>query len=277
MDAMPSASEQFLRDFHNANPGATARAYAPLTALRAGRSYASTYDSLAEVVAPCTGLATVLDVGCGDGFLLSRLLGRPGLRLIGVDMSEGELAAAQVRLGSSAALCHANARSLPLAAASVDHALCHMALMLMEQTDLVIAEVRRVLKSGARFSAVVSATAPRSAALAAYIDLLAAFPRRAQYQALRFGDRRLSTSQGIEDVLGAAFTDIVTDDIVLELRSTPAQLAEWFDSMYDVHLLSPEDGREVQRRFTNAVARLRGADGLVDHSQTLRQFSAAAA
>ena len=272
-----SESECFLRDFHDANAGATARAYAPLKVLRGSRAFASTYDSLVDAVAPRAGGATVLDLGCGDGFLLARLLGRPGLRLIGVDMSAGELAAAQVRLGSSVTLYQAKAQSLPFAAAGVDHVLCHMALMLMEQTDAVIAEIRRVLKPGGLFSAVVGANQPPSAALAAYLDLLAAFPRRAEYQPLRFGDRRLRSAAGIEDVLSPSFMNVVTDEIVLEWRCSLEQLSEWFDSKYDVHLLQPADRREVQRRFANSLAMLCDADGLLDHSEKLLQFSATAA
>src|SRR5690606_10074994 len=52
---------------------------------------------IAEVVRPL-GVRTVLDVGCGEGYLARHLLDHvPGIELWGVDASESAIAAAQKR------------------------------------------------------------------------------------------------------------------------------------------------------------------------------------
>lgn len=50
-----------------------------------------------------SGARTVLDLGCGDGDLLSRLAGDPGIeRIVGVELSPGALARLRARLGDAA-------------------------------------------------------------------------------------------------------------------------------------------------------------------------------
>ena len=151
---------------------------------RNGERLASSYDGLAQVVTPRGEPITVLDLACGDGLLLSRLsqMHASGLGLIGIDMSRAELDAARSRLGPGVALHQAMAQALPLPDASVDCVLSHLALMLMAPVEPVIAEVRRVLKHGGVFSAVVGARPPPHPAFDAYVALLAEFPRRAGYE-----------------------------------------------------------------------------------------------
>ena len=78
-----SDSERFLSGFHDADPGVTSRAFADLPASMAGTAYASSYECLASVVP--ADARTVLDLACGDGFLLSLLAARrqAGLALVG--------------------------------------------------------------------------------------------------------------------------------------------------------------------------------------------------
>ncbi|MEF9996510.1 MAG: methyltransferase domain-containing protein [Burkholderiaceae bacterium] len=91
---MPSPAEAFLRHFHDARPGVTARAFAKLAITVAGRHYDSSYELLADTVPRDTQAVRVLDMGCGDGHLLARLACRQpaGLQLIGIDISRSELA-----------------------------------------------------------------------------------------------------------------------------------------------------------------------------------------
>ncbi len=62
-----------------------------------------------RLAAMCTlicglGARSVIDLGCGEGDLLVRLLAEPGLvRVVGLELDAGRLAAARIRLGDSGA------------------------------------------------------------------------------------------------------------------------------------------------------------------------------
>ncbi|MDO9218289.1 MAG: methyltransferase domain-containing protein, partial [Lacisediminimonas sp.] len=77
-----------------------------------GQRYASSYEILASVVPSTSQSIEVLDLACGDGFLLALLASRaqPHLSLSGVDLSAGELAVAAQRLGHSIPLIQARAQ-----------------------------------------------------------------------------------------------------------------------------------------------------------------------
>jgi SAM-dependent methyltransferase len=274
-----SPTERFLNDFHDANAGLTGQAFGALAVVRHGRHFASSYDCLADGVTAGNPALSVLDLACGDGFFLSMLAQRLGgaAKLVGVDMSEQEIRAAQLRLGPGVGLCRAMAQALPLPTASVDVAVCHLALMLMDRVDLVVAELRRVLKAGGMLSAIVGARPPPSEAFDVYVDLLSRFPRRAPLQAVRFGDPRMRNPQGIEALLAPGFRGMRVDDITVERRCTPHELWRWWLSMYDLHLLDTADREAMQRQWLAAVAPACGPDGKLDHRERLRQITATAA
>ncbi|MDP3617648.1 MAG: class I SAM-dependent methyltransferase, partial [Rhodoferax sp.] len=166
-----SVQEQFLADFHDRNAGITTRAYQSLPVAMGGKPYVSSYQCLASLVATGDGPHTVLDLACGDGYLLWLLAqqNQPQRTLIGIDLSQGELAAARTRLGESVTLHKGMAQALPLPNDSVDYLLCHMALMLMDPLDQVLCEVRRVLKEGGVFDFAVGARPPHAAPFDRYM------------------------------------------------------------------------------------------------------------
>jgi SAM-dependent methyltransferase len=271
-----SSAEQFLADFHDADPGVTARAFAGLPAQMAGASFASSYACLAGVVP--SGPGTVVDLACGDGYLLRLLADRaqPGLSLVGVDLSAGELDAARRRLGTAAVLHQARAQALPLADAGADTVLCHMALMLMDDAPGVLGEVRRILKPGGVFAAVVGGGSALPAH-AAFVALLRDQRKLPEFDALRLGDRRLHTAEGIVELFAAGFEPPRVDAIELQWRCGPAALWGWFDKMYDLAWLDPAAREQVQRRFADAVLPLCEADGQLEHRVLLRRITARAA
>lgn len=270
-----STAERFFAGFHDADPGITSRAFAALPAQMAGRSFASSYHCLTAVVPE--GAAAVLDLACGDGWLLSLLAARrqPGLALAGVDLSAGELDAARRRLGDAAALHHARAQALPLAGASADVVLCHMALMLMDDAPQVLAEVRRVLRPGGIFSAVVGGGSA-SPAHQVFVSLLREHRKLPQFESLRLGDRRLHSPEGIAELFAAHFEAPAIDEIALQWRCEPAGLWSWFSDMYDLGWLNPADAVSLRRRFLEAVTTLCDADGQLEHRVMLRRITARA-
>ena len=89
----------------------------------------------------------VLDVACGTGDL-TRLLGRRGMRALGVDLSLGMLRAAPGR----AALAEADAMALPFGDASMDGVTCGFALRNVADLDATLGEMARVLRPGGRLA-----------------------------------------------------------------------------------------------------------------------------
>ncbi len=87
----------------------------------------------------------VVDLGCGTGDLC-RVLGRAGLRAVGVDMAAGMLAKAH----TAAPLIRADALQLPLGDASVDGAVSGFALRNVVDIGACFREAVRVIRPGGR-------------------------------------------------------------------------------------------------------------------------------
>ncbi len=268
-----SPSERFLAGFHDADPGGTTRAFGGMPAWMAGTAFASSYECLASAMPP--GATTVVDLACGDGYLLSLLATQePGLALVGIDLSAGELGAARRRLGDAAVLYQARAQSLPLPDACADAVLCHMALMLMDDAPLVLAEVRRILKPRGVFSAVTGAGAAASPAREVFVGLLRHYRRLPEFESLRLGDRRLQSADGIAELFQPGFDPPAVEAIALQMHCGPAALWARFGGMYDLGWLVAADRGEIERRFIEAVTPLCGSDGQMDHCEQLRRITA---
>ncbi|MFI5355886.1 MAG: class I SAM-dependent methyltransferase [Opitutales bacterium] len=91
---------------------------------------------------------TVLDVGCGEG-RFCRMLTERGARTIGVDPTTALIAAARVRQPQGE-FHECGGEALPLAAVSVDLAVCYVALLDIPDFRGAIAEMARVLRPGGR-------------------------------------------------------------------------------------------------------------------------------
>lgn len=194
--------ESFLRAFHDAQPGITSRAF--------GRG--GSYAHLAARVPQ----GRVLDLACGDGTLLALL----GPRAIGLDISRGELERARARdPGMRGRLVQARAQALPFRDACFDAATCHLAFMLFDDIELVVAELARVLKPGAPFLALLGGgpTADGDDAFHRFAELL---PRTA----LSFGDRRASSEAGWAELF-ATWRD-------LRFERWPLDLGGRFDDVW---------------------------------------------
>ena len=278
-------TEAYLSTFHDANPGVTSRTFEALPVTCGERAFSSTYASLISMLPDADATAdaqplTVLDLACGDGHLLALLhASHPDghLALIGVDLSAGELAAARARLGEGAALYRCKAQQLPLASGSVDVVFCHLALMLMDDADGVMRELRRVLKPGGLFAGVVGARPAANPALDLFIALYAGASKRPEVAGMRFGDARWRSEDGIRSLLEPAFDSLALNDLHATRRCTPAQLWDWFLGMYDTDLLTPDGREDLRQRYLLALRPLcstTGPDGDLQFEERYRQFSA---
>ena len=94
-----------------------------------------------------------LDVGCGTGAFLARLLARhPAQDAAGVDASRGMLAEARRKLAAHphVRLVHAPAEALPFAADAFDVVVSASAFHFFPDPRAALAEAARVLRSGGR-------------------------------------------------------------------------------------------------------------------------------
>jgi SAM-dependent methyltransferase len=167
--------EAFFRAFHAGRPGVTTRALA-----RAG-----SYERLAARL-PREG--RVLDLACGDDHLITLI----GARAVGIDLAPSVLDGRP-----SARLVRGRAQSLPFRDGAFSAVTCHLAFMLFDDVEGVVAELARVLEPGGQFLALVGGgpTAEGSEetdAFQAFASLLYANDSTAR----GFGDRRASTETG---------------------------------------------------------------------------------
>ena len=145
MDDETSAGAEYLQRWHSRHPGATTASIGTLSD-GLGRN---SYDHLARALG---GQAEpVLDLACGDGYLLE--LVRRDHDCLGVDWNKAELSVASGRLGSHAPIARADAADLPIATRSLGAVLCHYALMLLQPLEEVLAELARILRPGGLLAA----------------------------------------------------------------------------------------------------------------------------
>lgn len=132
----------YMAAFHQARPGITESVLS--RTLSGGHT---PYRWLARAVSPRAHL--VVDLACGSG-AMTRELARPGRTVLGIDIAESELALASARLPGPW-VC-ADARSLPLADASVDAVVSSMGTVVIQPVRALFVEVARVLKPGGVFA-----------------------------------------------------------------------------------------------------------------------------
>jgi ubiquinone/menaquinone biosynthesis C-methylase UbiE len=96
---------------------------------------------------PCGPGSLVLDMGAGPCWV-SEWLQRLRYRTLSLDLAEDMLAIGRTRLAPGSWLCAADMTALPLAAGSVDAALCYGALHHVPEWTAVLGETHRVLRDG---------------------------------------------------------------------------------------------------------------------------------
>ena len=243
-------AEAFLLDWHARHTGGASRLLRQ-GLLDDGRTG---YELLAGVVPVGGAGLAIVDLGCGDGELLAHVVDRigPDSRLVGVDLSMAELAAASARPELRG--CHfvlERAQDLTLPPRMVDFVLSHMALMLMDEVEAVLKGVARVLKRGGVFSALLGMRPLRTDGWQAWS---AAFAEAGPSRALDLGDPRTRSAEGLRELLGGMFDEIRIVEPILDLGGTPLQVWARMAGNYRPALLD-EAGRErLQRSFFERTA-----------------------
>ncbi|TDN67267.1 class I SAM-dependent methyltransferase [Paraburkholderia sp. BL10I2N1] len=274
---MASQAEIYLKDFHQRRARATRRAYGNHPARSTQAKYPSSYHALAERVPNDEMARTVLDLACGDGPLLQILndRGHAGTKLIGIDISDGELSAARAVLPQDVRLINERAQKLSLDTGSVDYVLSHMALMLMDDIEEVIREVRRVLRKGGSFSAVVGRAFLTGKVGEVFLDIFRPIAKT-NLAHLPLGDARARSEAEWNELLKHGFANVVFEDIEIDWTPTPAQL--WLDMLdtYDTDRMSETARAHFKSELLSAFAPMQREDGTLKTGWGLRLIQASA-
>jgi len=248
------SGEQFLADFHRDHTGITT---ATMGHGRApdGRS---SYQVLADLADEHD---RVLDLACGDGALLELLAGRPHGTLAGVDLSRNELSAARRPALRGTLLAQGRAQELPFRSAAFDACVSHMAFMLMNELELVAAELARVLAPGGLLALGIGGGFPEGDARDLFrivlAKLLGELPEDQRIP--RFGDRRVRSQDGLAGVLRpAGFGPLTWQTVSIDLSGTLDEVWAVASAVYDAYPLDEDGMARLRSEFATA------ADGIAD-------------
>ncbi|WP_020657495.1 class I SAM-dependent methyltransferase [Amycolatopsis benzoatilytica] len=253
---MMTPAEEFLRDFHDRNPAAASE-----LAERGTVDGRTVYEVFADQVGRAR---QVLDLGCGDGALLSVLAGRGAEKLAGIDLSGKQVEAARGRTGlAEADLRPGRAQELPFEDDSYDAVVSFMALMLMSDIEQVIAETVRVLRPRGVFAIGVGGGGTGA---------LEVFPKVARplfavvaetRQVPASGDPRSRTREGLDGLLGpAGFAPVEWHEMTVDLSGPPDEVWQTCqDTYYQVEALDENQLKGLQTAFKVATRPLVADDG----------------
>jgi SAM-dependent methyltransferase len=251
----------YVQGWHDVHAGATSMVMSRPRDVSGRTSYELLVDAVPTVDGP------VVDLACGDGFLIDALRRRPDLpSVIGVDLNTAELRAARQRLGPSAALLRTNAKAMPFATSSLSVVTSHFSLMLLLPLDDALAEIARVLQPAGILVAVVPGPIREDvpngwpALRSAFVETLADHP----IELPPIQDARILDPDTRATLLDAAGLTVTTDQRTELLdRADPAVAFDDLWLTYGPEVL-PESARAVLRdRLRHELSERTESDGLV--------------
>lgn len=263
-DLSSSDWESYLKEAHKKAPGMTPSAFQNIRDKEGFNSYQRLLRS-----AELKHRNSILDLACGDGHLFSYIedeLG-PNFSYVGVDMSESELALARQKLEGRAKCNFLNerAQNLSLESESCDRCLCHMAFMLMSPVDEVISEIKRVLKPGGRFCAVVGSRKVANGLLKEFHKLLSKHldSNISNLNKVPMGDSRTTTKDGIRELFSENDWNVKDiSDFSLDIECSPDEIWNLFKDMYFIDLLDAEQKDRLRKKIVG-LASENSSGGLV--------------
>jgi SAM-dependent methyltransferase len=243
----------FLRAWHSRYAGAASSAFGY------GRTEGdarSSYDLLVDDAVALKHVTTVVDLACGDGYLLELLAGRlPSAQIIGIDMAPEELAIAHDRgLPESVRLVSARAEALPLPDASADAVVCHMALMLFYDARSVANELERVIRPGGIFAAVLGPAPGNSELVARFGALLHEAEVAEGLPPLRVGDPMTFAEDSLRAIFASdTWNGVRLEQFALRFEGTDDQIQATLLAMYNVARLSDDGIATLSQRLKDEM------------------------
>ncbi len=271
-----SAWAAIIREVHRETPGCASRA---LQAARDPRGRSS-YQALAEQVPPDAG--TILDVGCGDGVMLSLLCRQDHARVLGIDLSWQELARARSRFGAAARTAVADAGCLPIRSDVLDAAVCHMTLMLLADLPGFLTRLSQSLRPSGTFAAVVQSSHGQGMARIGPAAAECGTAVRSWWQR-RIGpapDTQAGAILAGQDSLNtlfarAGFTTPVVEPLTVSLRATPDRIwADYLANLYLIRTLTRAAADELRDIAVRALVTHADSAGQVEFGIALDMLTA---
>lgn len=276
--------EEFLLAYHALHPGGTPEVFAAGRTIEGDTCYGVLTRSVLDgpvlngplLDGPGAGSWPILDLGCGDGYLLAQLIERgvSADRLIGLDMSQDELRLAHRRraLADCALIC-ARGQDIPLPDSSVGAVISHLAFMLMADLDAVVAEIVRVLTPGGAFATIIGGGPRLGTAFDLFLDELRPLYRAVAQPIPALVDTRLRTDDGIRGLLGRerGFAgEPIIDDFYLNMDGDLQSVWTSLLGIYEVHALDDADRARLRAGFENRVAAISRPDGSIPYGMAMR-------
>lgn len=239
---------KYLKEAHLLTPSMTSSAFASHPTTEGPTSY----EILANTVR--SNVQTVLDLACGDGYLIQHLLKRINSAgsAIGVDMSEGELEVARQHYGQhpQVKFYQSHAQELPLQEGTVDCIVCHMAFMLMLPLDPVVGEIQRVLKQKGVFSAVIGNPGVESGVYKEIRKISSSFiQKNYSTKGVRTGDGRVQSLEGLSELFNknTGFAEpIEIRDFAVKVKTNSQGVWNFMKDMYFISMLSAIEKEELE-------------------------------
>ncbi len=267
-----SKHEEFLKSFHAKHPGCTSE----IMSRAEDEQGRTSYGLLSQLIPHDLECLSVLDIACGDGFLLEQIAQRKikGIELFGIDMSEAELAAAEKRLHGRAQLHLGRTQSLAFSNSSMDFVLCHMAFMLMDSIEEVISEVKRVLKPNGTFSAVVSGGGFKFPASDIFRELSARNLKKESMEFLwQIGDERTRNEEGLRKLFSTA-KSLNVQAISMSVFEPIDIAVHYYMTFYGPALLTASEYSNLKLELRERFVALAGPRKLVECGHGIIQITA---
>ena len=250
-----------MLNFHERRAGASAFVFGDA----ADESGTSSYERLVQRL-PASRVR-ILDLACGDGMLLS-LIGS-NHDAIGLDLSYHELRAGRAR--TSRPLVLSRAQRLPFTTAQFEYLVCHMALMLLDDLDEVVAELTRVLVPRGRLLAVVGRRGDMGDS-ARRLSVLSTQWRRDT--TLTIGDVRSGSPEGLAEVFsGTSWCDLEVEDFSVRLRVPSDEIFRWLENAFYHIDLMPQDAKLRLSEFVEKNQRELAENGFMPWTLNMRLVS----
>ncbi|MGA7356393.1 MAG: methyltransferase domain-containing protein [Candidatus Cybelea sp.] len=262
----------FLRAWHARYAGAASSAFGYGRTEGGARS---SYDLLVDDAAALRHVATVVDVACGDGYLLELLARRlPSAQIVGIDMTPEELAIARDRgLPENVQLVTARAESLPLPDVSADAVVCHMALMLFDDARSVVNELARVIRPGGIFAAVLGPAPGNSEFVARFGTLLREAEAAEQLPPLHVGDPMTFAEDSLRAMFASdAWHSVRIEPLALRFEGTDDQIQATLLAMYNVARLSDDGRARLSQRLKDEMLQRRQTGQMTECVLSLRHL-----
>ncbi len=264
----PQDWTQFLKEAHKVGASMTPRTFKDYVDQKKKNSYQLLADSIRR-----KNPKRILDLACGDGHLIPYLKNVSDAKILGVDMSEGELELAKKKkFGKNVTFKCGMAEKISEEDESFDAVVCHMALMLMNPLEPVLNEIHRVLQPGGLLAAVVGGEPEPQRFFMKYKELFSGFMKEhyPAFAPVSVGDSRIASVHKVVEVFPESkFKDLEVEAQSLLIRVAPKTIWTHFQEPYVISILPDKLKKEFEKKLI-ALAEKSAEGGFIELDLPIR-------